>query len=89
MILHGVRPADGVTDIDYVGSDLSDDVNRLIEETGRAHTMEPGWINKDGMATGIGMEDFELSTGALMHAIAKDGPDYLLLKSKNRNLKIS
>lgn len=65
LMLHGVRPADGVTDIDFVGSDLSDDLNRLIEETGRTHNMEPGWINKDGMAAGIGMEDFELSTGEL------------------------
>lgn len=65
LMLHGVRPATGVTDIDYVGKDLSAGLNRLIEETGRAHNMEPGWINKDGMATGIAMEDFELSTGVL------------------------
>lgn len=65
LMLHGVRPANGVTDIDYVGKDLSAGLNRLIEETGRAHNMEPGWINKDGMATGIAMEDFELSTGEL------------------------
>lgn len=65
LMLHGVRPADGVTDIDYVGEDLSDGLNRLIEETGRSHGMEPGWINKDGMATGVSMSDFELSTGEL------------------------
>lgn len=65
LMLHGVRPADGVTDIDYVGACLPADVNRFIEETGRAHHMEPGWINNDGMARGIGMEDFELSTGPL------------------------
>lgn len=65
LMLHGVRPADGVTDIDYVGGDLSVDLNRLIEETGRTHRMEPGWINKDGMAAGIGMDDFEMSTGVL------------------------
>lgn len=65
LMLHGMRPADGVTDIDYVGDNLSKDLNRLIEETGRAHNMEPGWINKDGMAAGIGMDDFELSTGVL------------------------
>ena len=65
LMLHGVRPATGVTDIDYVGKDLSAGLNQLIEEIGRAHNMEPGWINKDGMATGIAMEDFELSTGVL------------------------
>lgn len=65
LMLHGVRPTDGVTDIDYVGDSLSGSLDVLIEEVGRAHDMEPGWINKDGMATGIGMEDFELSTGEL------------------------
>ena len=65
LMLHGVRPADGVTDIDFVGSDLPGELNSLIDETAAIHGMEPGWINKDGMASGIGMEDFELSTGAL------------------------
>lgn len=65
LMLHGVRPADGVTDIDYVGTDLPEKLNRLIEEIGRAHCMEPGWINKDGMSSGISMEDFKLSTGEL------------------------
>lgn len=65
LMLHGVRPADGVTDIDFVGLDLSEDLSRIIEEIGRSHDMEPGWINKDGMATGVGMDDFELSTGVL------------------------
>lgn len=65
LMLHGVRPADGVTDIDYVGGDFSKDLNHLVEEVGRKHGMEPGWINKDGMAAGIAMEDFELSTGEL------------------------
>lgn len=65
LMLHGVRPADGVTDIDYVGDGLPDKLNRLIKETGRKHRMEPGWINKDGMSSGISMDDFELSTGVL------------------------
>lgn len=65
LMLHGMRPADGVTDIDYVGSDLSGDLNELIREIGLAHNMEPGWINKDGMSVGMEMSDFELSTGEL------------------------
>lgn len=51
LMLHGIRPADGVTDIDFVGTDLSNELSVMIEETGREHRMEPGWINKDGMAT--------------------------------------
>lgn len=72
LMLQGVRPADGVTDIDYVGDDLPEILNSLIEETGREHHMEPGWINKDGMSQGITMEDFELSTGELhfTHAVS-------------------
>lgn len=72
LMLQGVRPADGVTDIDYVGDDLPTTLNVLIEETGREHRMEPGWINKDGMSQGITMEDFELSTGELhfTHAVS-------------------
>lgn len=71
LMLHGVRPVDGVTDIDFVGTDLSKELGDLIEETGREHGMESGWINKDGMASGIAMDDFELSTGELhfSHAI--------------------
>lgn len=65
LMLHGVRPVNGVTDIDYVGEGLPEKLNALIEDAGREHKMEPGWINKDGMASGIAMEDFELSTGEL------------------------
>lgn len=72
LMLHGVRPADGVTDIDFVGSDLSEDLSRLIDETALVHGMEPGWINKDGMSLGISMEDFELSTGELHFEHALD-----------------
>lgn len=72
LMLHGVRPADGVTDIDYVGDNLPKDLTRLIEETGVTHNMEPGWINKDGMATGMAMTDFELSTGELHFVHAMD-----------------
>lgn len=72
LMLHGVRPVDGVTDIDYVGSSLSVDMNLLIEDVGLAHGMEPGWINKDGMASGMSMEDFELSTGKLHFRHALD-----------------
>lgn len=72
LMLHGIRPADGVTDIDFVGTDLSNELSVMIEETGREHRMEPGWINKDGMATGIAMGDFELSTGKLHFSHAMD-----------------
>lgn len=65
LMLHGIRPPEGVTDIDYVGVDLSSELNSLIEDIGRKHKMEAGWINKDGMSSGISMDDFKLSTGEL------------------------
>lgn len=85
LMLHGVRPANGVTDIDYVGNDLPDVFNHLIEETGREHNMEPGWINKDGMSSGISMEDFELSTGELdfVHALTVGNITINVLKEKD------
>lgn len=85
LMLHGVRPTDGITDIDYVGNGLSDELNALIEETGLKHGMEPGWINKDGMASGIGMSDFELSTGELhfTHAVDIGGIHINILEEKD------
>lgn len=65
LMLRGVRPLTGVTDIDYVGPDLQESVQVLIEQVGRKHQMETGWINNDGMLLGGAVEDFELSTGKL------------------------
>ncbi len=85
LMLHGVRPSDGVTDIDYVGTDLSENLNLLIEEIGRKHGMEPGWINKDGMATNMDMDDFEFSTGELhfVPAISVGGMNINVLEEKD------
>lgn len=70
LMLHGIRPVDGVTDIDFVGDGLSKELDDAIDEIGLEYGMEPGWINRDGMASGIRMEDFELSTGKLHFMLA-------------------
>lgn len=65
LMLRGIRDPDGITDIDYVGTDLSDGFEELADRIGLKHGMGKGWINNDGMLTGDSMEDFELSTGKL------------------------
>lgn len=65
MMLRGYRQAGDITDIDYVGISLYEELNTLSHEIGLKHKMEPGWINNDGMLVGDSMESFELSTGKL------------------------
>lgn len=65
LMLRGVRPLSGVTDIDYLGPELHGRTAALIEEIGAKHHMESGWINNDGMLFGDSLEDFELATGKL------------------------
>lgn len=65
LMLRGIRSPDGVTDVDYVGMDLSESFAELSRRIGLKHGMESGWINNDGMLTGDSIEAFELSTGKL------------------------
>lgn len=65
LMLRGIRDPDGITDIDYVGTELSDGFDELADRIGLKYGMGKGWINNDGMLTGDSMEDFELSTGKL------------------------
>lgn len=65
MMMRELRDPSSHTDIDYVGTDLGEDFDRLSDRIGAKHGMGKGWINNDGMLTGYTMEDFELSTGKL------------------------
>lgn len=65
LMLRQVRPASGVTDIDYVGRDLPYDFNAIADEVGVKHGLGDGWINNTVMLSGAGMDDFTLSTGEL------------------------
>lgn len=65
LMLRGHREITDITDIDYVGISLYEDLERLSQQIGLKHGMEPGWINNDGMLTGDSVEDFTLSTGEL------------------------
>ena len=59
LMLHDDYPLDS----SYAGTDFSGNLNRLIDEVSDFHHMKTGWINKDGMATGISIKDFEAFTG--------------------------
>ena len=65
LMLHGVRPMDSVTDIDYVGRPLPKRLKELVREVGLAHQMEPAWINNDVLLSGNTMDSFEFTTGKL------------------------
>lgn len=65
LMLWGYRDTKDITDIDYVGIGLYEELNQLSGAIGLKHGMEPGWINNDGMLVGDSMESFELSTGKL------------------------
>lgn len=65
LMMRGVRPIDGVTDIDYIGENFSEEINRMIDQIGLKHGMGVGWINNDSLLTGNTMDSFELSTGEL------------------------
>ena len=72
MMVHGYRPADSVTDIDYVGATLSEKIVKISEKIGLRNGLGSDWINNDVMLTGSSLEDFETSTGELNFTEAMD-----------------
>lgn len=65
LMIRGYREVTDITDIDYVGISLYEELNDLSHAVGLKHGMESGWINNDGMLVGDSIESFELSTGEL------------------------
>lgn len=65
LMMHNMRDPQAFTDIDYVGKHLGQDFDQLVNEIGARHGLGKGWINNDGMFTGMTVKDFELSTGEL------------------------
>lgn len=72
LLMHDMRDLRSSTDIDYVGRSLGDDFDRIANEIGEKTGLGKGWINNDGMLTGMTLEDFELSTGKLHFDHAMD-----------------
>lgn len=65
LMTRNLRPAETLTDIDYVGDPLSKDFTRLADQIGRKYSLPSQWINNDVMLSGIDMQDFEFATGEL------------------------
>lgn len=65
LILRELRSPSAITDIDYVGESLSNELDRLIDRIGIKYNLGTGWINNDVMLSGITFEDFEYITGPL------------------------
>ena len=65
MMTHGYRAMDGMTDIDYVGPELSKKVCEIADEIGLKYGLGRKWINNDVLLSGTTLEDMEFSTGKL------------------------
>ena len=65
LMLHGLRPIGDQTDIDYVGSDIPEEITKIARPIGIKHHLGGDWINNDVMLSGISIEDFEFATGPL------------------------
>lgn len=65
MMVNNARSKDGITDIDYIGPQLSEDIVKIAEKIGKTNGMVSHWINNDTMISGTTLEDFEKATGKL------------------------
>lgn len=65
MMTYGLRDRKGITDVDYVGPKLVEEMEPLVYKAGRKHHLPADWINNDMVLAGFTFEDFEASTGKL------------------------
>ena len=65
LMVNDIRNKNELTDIDYIGHDLPDKVEKISDAIGLKNHLGKGWINNDIMLAGMSMEDFELATGKL------------------------
>lgn len=65
LMIHQIRDTEKTTDIDYVGDDLSFELQSLSDKVGIEYGLGIGWVNNDLMLTGTSLEDLEYTTGPL------------------------
>lgn len=66
LLLQEIRKeVEQYTDIDYIGEDLSADIESVIAEVGHKYNFGSDWINNDVLLTGSSLEDLEYTTGKL------------------------
>ena len=56
------------TDIDYIGGELPEKLQKIIKDVGIKHGLDAGWINNDALLEGSSREDLEITTGKLNFA---------------------
>ncbi|MCL2386893.1 MAG: hypothetical protein FWC89_04995 [Defluviitaleaceae bacterium] len=59
------------TDIDYVGGELPENLQKIIKNVGIKHGLDVNWINNDALLEGSSLEDLEITTGKLNFAPTK------------------
>ena len=67
LLLREKRDPESITDIDYVGPELSQEIKDLATPIGIKYGLGYDWINNDVMLCDISMEDFEFSTGGSLN----------------------
>lgn len=65
MMTHDLRSKDGITDIDYIGTDLPRKVEEIADQIGFKYNLGRHWINNDVLMAGSSLEDLEFTTGKL------------------------
>lgn len=66
LILQGIRKdPNAMTDIDYVGDVLPDNMAQIIDDFGVKNNLGTGWINNNVLLMGSTLEELEFSTGKL------------------------
>jgi len=66
LLLNNVRKdMTEYTDIDYIGGELPEKLEKIIKSVGIKHGLDVNWINNDSLLEGSSQEDLEITTGKL------------------------
>jgi len=66
LLLNNVRKnMTEYTDIDYIGDELPEKLEKIIRSVGIKHGLDVNWINNDSLLEGSSLEDLEITTGKL------------------------
>lgn len=65
MIQEVRKDINAVTDVDYIGDNLPDQIEKISNRIGVKYGLGQHWINNDVLLSGTSLEDIEYSTGKL------------------------
>ena len=85
LMLNDIRKDKNVyTDIDYIGSPFSKEIEDCIADIGKKYGFEEHWINNDVLLSGNSLEDMEFATGKLhFHPVDDSGLKVIRLSCLN------